>query len=374
MPIERPHSSISLGSQNFDYSNQSAEDLFGTNPSTPGTPIDPNKISSSASDYPGSPGGQSIIQSVNPDGSKVVYHVTEIPDAQPKDLTNTIPASYNEDNVLQTPLVREQLLKEKNKQRRKQQNLIQSLNGQDQNAGRISGKLSKITSQQQQQQQQQQLTLQQQNQMQLQQQQLKAQQQQQQQQKLPHCPIQIKTEEDSCDPMQLLDIYIFNQNNQENSSSALSPMMQQQLAIQQQQHNQSVANTAQLISPNLSEDSRQSFMSNGTSSSNNVIVGNGDLTLPVVVPAVNGAGAGAGAGAGTGVGAGVGIGVGASLATTPVGLVASDSNAETQTNNNNNNIDNTMDLYSSDFIGNDIPNDIFEVLNEMILLEDLTAI
>lgn len=70
----------------------------------------------------------SIIQSVNPDGSQIFYHVTEVPDAIDAQNSDVIPGAspnYSEENVLTTPMVREQMarsqqLKQRNKRRRKQ--------------------------------------------------------------------------------------------------------------------------------------------------------------------------------------------------------------------------------------------------------------
>lgn len=105
--IERPQSSVSMTSQNFEFSNQSAEDSSGY-------------ISPAAA--VAAPINDNLVQTVNNDGSKIFYHITEVPDAQPQE-TNINAASYNEDNVLTTPMVREemarnQMLKQKNRQRR----------------------------------------------------------------------------------------------------------------------------------------------------------------------------------------------------------------------------------------------------------------
>lgn len=96
---ERPQSSVSNISQNYEYSNQSTDD---------------SETTGAIND--------SVVQTVYNDGSKIFYHITEVPDAQPQE-GNTSPINYNEDNVLTTPMVREemarnQLLKQRNRQRR----------------------------------------------------------------------------------------------------------------------------------------------------------------------------------------------------------------------------------------------------------------
>ncbi|KAI9583093.1 hypothetical protein GQX74_012310 [Glossina fuscipes] len=115
---ERPQSSVSMVSQTYDYSNQSTEDSmgFGNNSATNNTN---NKCSTPASVV--MEGG--LVQAVGPDGLKIIYHVTEVPDAQPQDAAPALPTNYNEENVLTTPMVREemartQMLKQKNRQRR----------------------------------------------------------------------------------------------------------------------------------------------------------------------------------------------------------------------------------------------------------------
>uniref|UniRef100_A0A1B0GBI0 HSF-type DNA-binding domain-containing protein n=1 Tax=Glossina morsitans morsitans TaxID=37546 RepID=A0A1B0GBI0_GLOMM len=115
---ERPQSSVSMISQTYDYSNQSTEDSmgFGNNGANNNTN---NKCSTPAS--AAMEGG--LVQAVGPDGLKIIYHVTEVPDAQPQDSAPALPANYNEENVLTTPMVREemartQMLKHKNRQRR----------------------------------------------------------------------------------------------------------------------------------------------------------------------------------------------------------------------------------------------------------------
>ncbi|XP_037953778.1 heat shock factor protein [Teleopsis dalmanni] len=103
--IDRPRSNISHISQDCDFSNQSDDDLINTS-------ILEGTVDNT--------GGSSIVESIKPDGSEVVYHVTEIPDSHSTEITNV---NYNEDNILNTPMGQEQmarsmLLKQKNKQRR----------------------------------------------------------------------------------------------------------------------------------------------------------------------------------------------------------------------------------------------------------------
>ncbi|KAH8355002.1 hypothetical protein KR093_003749 [Drosophila rubida] len=109
LAMERPRSNISLSSsQNYDYSNQSAEDFIA------GQLLTGNEAAASAAR---SPNGQQL------------YTVTEVPDSHVSE-QNVQPGAgspFSGDeqlNVLTTPMVREQearnrqLLKEKNKQRR----------------------------------------------------------------------------------------------------------------------------------------------------------------------------------------------------------------------------------------------------------------
>lgn len=209
--IERPHSSVSVMSQNFDYSNQSAEDAVGQM-----SPVD----AAEAGD------NEALINPASND-SKIFYHITEVPDAHPQE-TNTVSINYNEDNVLTTPMVREemarnQLLKQKNRQRRNDNDNAASDNLA---CGDDNAKLQRIEYQPsatEQQQQQQQLS-----------------------QQVPQ-PIQIKAEQDGAlDPMLFLNVYP----------------------------------DPNLISPNLSEDSRQSnsnttnsFLMNTTQGSSNANTG-----------------------------------------------------------------------------------------------------
>lgn len=113
LTMERPRSNISMASsQNYDYSNQSNEDFIAGQLLT---------------------GGDAATTAArSPAGQQVLYTVTEAPDSHTQDQLPTqqqllSPNSpYSDDlNVLTTPMVREQearnrqLLKEKNKQRRR---------------------------------------------------------------------------------------------------------------------------------------------------------------------------------------------------------------------------------------------------------------
>ncbi|KAH8402052.1 hypothetical protein KR009_009488 [Drosophila setifemur] len=111
LAVERPRSNMSISSHNIDYSNQSVEDLLLGNGSSGG-----NLLLAAA----GSP-----LTNTNVSGSpaqQVRYTVTEAPDSHVQELPNS-PTYHEEQNVLTTPMVREQerkrlQLKEKNKQRR----------------------------------------------------------------------------------------------------------------------------------------------------------------------------------------------------------------------------------------------------------------
>lgn len=101
--VERPQSSAGMVSQNIENSNQNVDE---------------------SGDYLNQEvsGNNGLVHTVNNDGSKIFYHITEVPDVQPQE-ANSSPVSYNEENVLTTPLVREQmartqLLRQKNRQRR----------------------------------------------------------------------------------------------------------------------------------------------------------------------------------------------------------------------------------------------------------------
>ncbi|XP_030554326.1 heat shock factor protein isoform X4 [Drosophila novamexicana] len=110
LAMERPRSNTSItSSQNYDYSNQSAEDFINAQLLNSGD---------AATNVACSPGGQQVL-----------YTVTEAPDShvQEQNLQLSPNSLYNSDeqlNVLTTPMVREQearkrqQLKEKNKQRR----------------------------------------------------------------------------------------------------------------------------------------------------------------------------------------------------------------------------------------------------------------
>ncbi|TMW50483.1 hypothetical protein DOY81_004479, partial [Sarcophaga bullata] len=183
---ERPQSSVSNISQNYEYSNQSTDDA-----DTAGATND------------------SVVQTVYNDGSKIFYHITEVPDAQPQEASAS-PINYNEDNVLTTPMVREemarnQLLKQRNRQRRNKSD--SSLENSISASGSSQVKTQRVTKQSQ----------------------IKSQQKQGTHQ-LPQ--IQIKSEQDAAiDPMLFLNVY---------------------------PDNQGITSDPNLISPNFSDDSRQS--------------------------------------------------------------------------------------------------------------------
>lgn len=110
LAMERPRSNASItSSQNYDYSNQSAEDFITAQLLNSGE---------AATNVTRSPGGQQVL-----------YTVTEAPDShvQEQHFQSSPNSVYNSDdqlNVLTTPMVREQearkrqLLKERNKLRR----------------------------------------------------------------------------------------------------------------------------------------------------------------------------------------------------------------------------------------------------------------
>lgn len=128
--MERPHSSISQISQHYEYSNQSAEDAVNAAMSAAvGINLGGSDATSGMSSQKVKAGvDSSIIQSINHDGSHIFYHVTEVPDvidAHQNDILPSASPDYSEENVLTTPLVREQMarsqqLKQRNKRRRKQ--------------------------------------------------------------------------------------------------------------------------------------------------------------------------------------------------------------------------------------------------------------
>ncbi|XP_004534650.1 heat shock factor protein isoform X2 [Ceratitis capitata] len=126
--IERPHSSISQVSQQYDYSNQSAEDaMYAAIAGASGAVNLGEATNVISSPKNGIGSDSSIIKSVNPDGSHIFYHVTEVPDAldsQQSDAKPNASPSYSEENVLTTPMVRQQMartqqLKQRNRRRRK---------------------------------------------------------------------------------------------------------------------------------------------------------------------------------------------------------------------------------------------------------------
>lgn len=205
--IERPQSSVSMISQNYDFSNQSADDVGYLSPSA------------------GAASNEGLVQAVNNDGSKIFYHITEVPDAQPQETVAISPVNFNEENVLTTPMVREemarnQLLKQKNRQRRTKTESVTE--NRTKATGPTATKMQRVavsppeTSPKPQQQQQQQASPQQLTQ-----------------------PIRIKSEQDSAiDPMIFLNVYPDNRG--------MTP-------------------DPNLISPNFSEDSRQSNSNTGGS-------------------------------------------------------------------------------------------------------------
>ncbi|XP_075168727.1 heat shock factor isoform X3 [Haematobia irritans] len=149
-----------------------------------------------------------IVQTVNTDGSDIFYHITEVPDAHPE--TAPVPnINYNEENVLTTPMVRKemarnQLLKQKNRLRQKEA-ICDS-------AASSSPKSSSSSCDGP-----------------------RAKHQRVMAQDLPQ-PIQIKSEQEPMDPMMFLNTY------PDSNSMSTDP---------------------NLISPNLSEDSRQSIVTTG---------------------------------------------------------------------------------------------------------------
>ncbi|XP_033153135.1 heat shock factor protein isoform X4 [Drosophila mauritiana] len=115
--VERPRSNISISSHNVDYSNQSVEDLLLQGNGTAGGSL---LVGGAAS-----PLAQSVSQSP---AQHDVYTVTEAPDSHVQEVPNS-PPYYEEQNVLTTPMVREQeqkrqQLKEHNKLRRQAGDVI----------------------------------------------------------------------------------------------------------------------------------------------------------------------------------------------------------------------------------------------------------
>uniref|UniRef100_Q95TH9 SD02833p n=1 Tax=Drosophila melanogaster TaxID=7227 RepID=Q95TH9_DROME len=116
--VERPRSNMSISSHNVDYSNQSVEDLLLQGNGTAGGNI---LVGGAAS-----PMAQSVSQSP---AQHDVYTVTEAPDSHVQEVPNS-PPYYEEQNVLTTPMVREQeqqkrqQLKENNKLRRQAGDVI----------------------------------------------------------------------------------------------------------------------------------------------------------------------------------------------------------------------------------------------------------
>ncbi|XP_065367168.1 heat shock factor protein isoform X2 [Calliphora vicina] len=219
--IERPQSSVSMISQNYDFSNQSTEDASGY--------LSPAAAAVAAAN-------DGLIHTINNDGSKIFYHITEVPDAQPQE-TKISPVSYNEDNVLTTPMVREemarsQMLKQKNRQRRIKNEY--EIENRVKVAGPSGAKVQRVASQPQ-----------------------TSTKEQQQQQQIAHQlpqPIQIKSEQDAAiDPMLFLNVYPDNRG--------LKP-------------------DPNLISPNFSEDSRQSNSNNTGSFFINTPTSSANTTSP----------------------------------------------------------------------------------------------
>ncbi|EDV55020.1 heat shock factor protein isoform X4 [Drosophila erecta] len=117
LAVERPRSNISISSHNVDYSNQSVEDLLLQGNGTAGG----NLLVGGAA----SPMAQSVSQSP---AQQIVYTVTEAPDSHVQEVPNS-PPYHEEQNVLTTPMVREQeqkrqQLKEQNKLRRQTGDVI----------------------------------------------------------------------------------------------------------------------------------------------------------------------------------------------------------------------------------------------------------
>ncbi|XP_017010221.2 heat shock factor protein isoform X2 [Drosophila takahashii] len=113
LAVERPRSNISISSHNVDYSNQSVEDLLLQGNGTAGGNL---LVGGAASPLASSVSSQSPAQ-------QVVYTVTEAPDSHVQEVPNS-PPYHEEQNVLTTPMVREQeqkrqQLKEQNKLRRR---------------------------------------------------------------------------------------------------------------------------------------------------------------------------------------------------------------------------------------------------------------
>ncbi|XP_043641698.1 heat shock factor protein isoform X2 [Drosophila teissieri] len=114
LAVERPRSNISISSHNVDYSNQSVEDLLLQGNGTAGG----NLLVGGAT----SPMAQSVSQSP---AQQVVYTVTEAPDSHVQEVPNS-PPYHEEQNVLTTPMVREQ---EQKRQQLKEQNRLRRQTG-----------------------------------------------------------------------------------------------------------------------------------------------------------------------------------------------------------------------------------------------------
>ncbi|XP_017049852.1 heat shock factor protein isoform X2 [Drosophila ficusphila] len=117
LAVERPQSNMSISSHNVDYSNQSVEDLLLQGNGTAGGNLLVGGVAS--------PLGSSVSRSP---AQQVVYTVTEAPDSHAPEVPNS-PLYHEEQNVLTTPMVREQeqkrqQLKEQNKQRRREDVVI----------------------------------------------------------------------------------------------------------------------------------------------------------------------------------------------------------------------------------------------------------
>ncbi|XP_030388184.1 heat shock factor protein isoform X3 [Scaptodrosophila lebanonensis] len=118
LAMERPRSNVSIGSINYDYSNQSGEDLLNmASGGNSGAVATVGNMLTGAKSPLASNSNRSPSQ-------QVLYTVTEAPDSHATELPNS-PYGSEELNELTTPMVREQeerkrqQLKEKNKQRRR---------------------------------------------------------------------------------------------------------------------------------------------------------------------------------------------------------------------------------------------------------------
>lgn len=92
--MERPRSSAGVISQNHDYSNQSAEDVMNyiTNTTSNAETIANNQ--------------DALVQTISPDGTKIIYHVTEVPEVNVQAAKTK---KHSECNILTTPLLHEEI-------------------------------------------------------------------------------------------------------------------------------------------------------------------------------------------------------------------------------------------------------------------------